>query len=87
VLVFYTHHRPHLAQRDIEFFKIAGEMGWECEKVLTERFPVRVSVFRSGVSPLPHIILLIVIYQPMFPEDSGEEEVRSTVHGWKLARV
>jgi len=24
---------------------------------------------------------------PMFPEDSGEEEVRSTVHGWKLTRV
>jgi len=63
VLVFYTHHRPHLAHRDMEFFKIAGGMRWECEKVLTERFP------------------------PMFPEDLGEEEVRSTVHGWKLTRV
>ncbi|KAI0269540.1 putative methyltransferase-domain-containing protein [Russula aff. rugulosa BPL654] len=63
VLVFYTHHRPHLAHRDMEFFEIAGEMRWVCEKVLTERFP------------------------PMFPEDSGEEEVRSTVHGWKLTRV
>jgi nicotinamide N-methyltransferase len=67
----------------MEFFKIAGETGWECEKVLTERFPVGV----LEVSPLPRIILLIVIYQPMFPEDSGEEEVRSTVHGWKLTRV
>jgi len=63
VLVFYTHHLPHLAQRDMEFFEVAREMGWKCEKVLTERFP------------------------PMFPEDSGEEEVRSTVHGWKLMRV
>lgn len=42
VLVFYTHHRPHLAHRDMEFFEMAGEMRWECEKVLTERFPVRV---------------------------------------------
>jgi nicotinamide N-methyltransferase len=45
VLVFYTHHRPHLAQRDMEFFDMARESGWECEKVLTERFPVRFSVF------------------------------------------
>ncbi|KAH9996385.1 hypothetical protein BJV74DRAFT_827878 [Russula compacta] len=63
VLVFYTHHRPHLAQRDMDFFDMARKSGWECEKVLTERFP------------------------PMFPEDSGEEEVRSTVHGWRLTRV
>lgn len=41
VLVFYTHHRPHLAQRDMEFFDMARECGWKCEKVLTERFPVR----------------------------------------------
>ena len=25
----------------MEFFEIAGEMRWGCEKVLTERFPVR----------------------------------------------
>ena len=49
VLVFYTHHRPHLAHRDMEFFKMAGEMRWECEKVLTERFPVRVPVVRAGI--------------------------------------
>ena len=48
VLVFYTHHRPHLAHRDMEFFKIAGEMRWECEKVFTERFPVRVLVVVRG---------------------------------------
>jgi len=63
VLVFYTHHRPHLAHRDMEFFEMARETGWECQKVSTERF------------------------QPMFPDDSGEEEVRSTVHGWKLTRM
>lgn len=44
VLVFYTHHRPHLAQRDMDFFGMARKTGWECEKVLTERFPVRLSL-------------------------------------------
>ncbi|KAJ7834095.1 putative methyltransferase-domain-containing protein [Mycena leptocephala] len=62
VLVFYTHHRPHLAHRDIEFFAKARVKGWTCEQVVTRRFA------------------------PMFPEDSGSEEVRSTVHGWKLRR-
>jgi nicotinamide N-methyltransferase len=38
VLVFYTHHRPHLAERDMGFFDVARETGWTCEKVLTERF-------------------------------------------------
>jgi predicted nicotinamide N-methyase len=52
VLVFYTHHRPHLAQRDMEFFEMARESRWECEKILTERFPVRVMLFCAEVSPL-----------------------------------
>src|SRR5579863_5834565 len=43
-LIFYTYHRPHVAQRDMGFFDIARERGWECEKVLAERFPVRFSV-------------------------------------------
>src|SRR5258708_26666300 len=50
VLVFFTHNRPHLAQRDMEFFKMASEMKWESEKALTERLPVRVSTIRPGVS-------------------------------------
>ncbi|KAL1730800.1 putative methyltransferase-domain-containing protein [Schizophyllum commune] len=62
VLVFYSHHRPHLAHRDMEFFEKARARGWLCEEVLTEKFP------------------------PMFPEDPGAEEVRSTVHGWRLTR-
>ena len=41
VLVFFTHHRPHLAQSDMEFFDMARDSGWGCESVLTERFPVR----------------------------------------------
>lgn len=63
VLVFYTHHRPHLAHRDMQFFALAKERGWICEEILTEKFP------------------------PMFPEDPGEEEVRATVHGWRLTRL
>ncbi|KAI1798403.1 putative methyltransferase-domain-containing protein [Ganoderma leucocontextum] len=62
VLVFYSHHRPHLAHRDMEFFSKAREQGWTCEEILTRKYP------------------------PMFPEDPGEEEVRATVHGWRLTR-
>ncbi|TFK35131.1 nicotinamide N-methyltransferase [Crucibulum laeve] len=62
VLVFYSHHRPHLAHRDMEFFEKARTLGWTCEEILTETFP------------------------PMFPEDSGEESIRSTVHGWRMTR-
>ena len=32
-------------------------------------------------------VVIVIRRQPMFPEDPGEEEVRSTVHGWKLTRV
>ncbi|KAG6816372.1 hypothetical protein H0H87_006645 [Tephrocybe sp. NHM501043] len=62
VFVFYSHHRPHLAHRDMEFFDKARERGWHCEEILTRKFP------------------------PMFPNDSGEESIRSTVYGWKLTR-
>ncbi|KAI0777521.1 putative methyltransferase-domain-containing protein [Trametes elegans] len=63
LLVFYTHHRPHLADRDMAFFSKARERGWHCEEILTRK------------------------YTPMFPEDPGEEEVRATVHGWRLTRT
>ncbi|KAJ3860375.1 hypothetical protein EV359DRAFT_85390 [Lentinula novae-zelandiae] len=62
ILVFYTHHRPHLAHRDMEFFEKARDQGWNCVEVVTQKF------------------------DPMFPEDPGEEEVRATVHGWLLTR-
>ena len=99
MLVFYTHHRPHLAPRDMDFFKIAAETSWKCEEVLTERFPVRVSrvhfVFRcfaphnnnNNFHIVIYSVVIVIRRQPMFPEDPGEEEVRSTVHGWKLTRV
>ncbi|KAK0210398.1 nicotinamide N-methyltransferase [Desarmillaria ectypa] len=63
VLVFYTHHRPHLAHRDMEFFSKARGRGWHCQEILTQKF------------------------EPMFPDDPGEEEIRATVHGWKLTRL
>ncbi|CAM0138073.1 Protein N-terminal and lysine N-methyltransferase efm7 [Umbelopsis sp. WA50703] len=75
VLVFYTHHRPHLAHRDLQFFEIAQrpyspevdpenweEVGYSfhAEEFLTKNMGV------------------------MFEEDQGDQLVRSTVHGWKL---
>lgn len=80
VLVFFSHHRPHLAHRDMEFFLKAAEQGWICNEIVTERFPVRLP-FRTYSTPL-----LICICQPMFPDDPGDEEVRATVHGWRLTR-
>ncbi|PPR04579.1 hypothetical protein CVT24_012032 [Panaeolus cyanescens] len=40
VLVFYTHHRPHLAHRDMQFFEIARERGWTYEEVVRREFKV-----------------------------------------------
>jgi hypothetical protein len=80
VLVFYTHHRPHLAHRDMEFFEIAGEMRWECEKVLTERFPVRVLSFGRSfgfffaihlVISFSCLIVIIVAYVSRGPGRGG----------------
>lgn len=33
VLVFFTHHRPHLAAKDMDFFVKASEQGWHVERV------------------------------------------------------
>ena len=32
-LVFFTHHRPHLADRDMSFFHQARYRGWTCKEV------------------------------------------------------
>lgn len=67
VLVFYTHHRPHLAQRDMEFFDMARGSGWKCDKVLTERFPVRFSrLFGILVSSWDLIIISSSLFSPCF---------------------
>lgn len=75
VYVFYTHHRPHLAHRDLKFFEIATRpyrqdvdeqdkdvvgYGFQVEEFMTEKMNV------------------------MFEEDPGDEQVRATVHGWRL---
>ncbi|KAF8919489.1 putative methyltransferase-domain-containing protein [Mucidula mucida] len=39
VLVFYSHHRPHLAHKDMEFFSKARDRGWTCEEIVTKTFP------------------------------------------------
>lgn len=40
VLVFYSHHRPRLADRDLEFFRKAQAAGWACEEIVTRKYPV-----------------------------------------------
>ena len=36
VYVFYTHHRPWLKEKDLEFFDVAREAGFLMEEVLVE---------------------------------------------------
>lgn len=39
VLVFYTHHRPHLSDEDLKFFSRARQRGWECHVVAHRDVP------------------------------------------------
>lgn len=39
-LVFFTHHRPHLADKDMAFFEQARQRGWTCEEVGTWKMSV-----------------------------------------------
>lgn len=82
VLVFYTHHRPHLANKDMQFFTKAREQGWNCEEIVTERFEVSETVSHSLFW-----LILWCHFKPMFPEDPGDEAVRAVVHGWCLTRI
>ena len=65
----------------MEFFSKAKEQNWLCEEILTEKFAVSVVPSERDSQ------VLTVRSQPMFPEDSGAEEVRATVHGWRLTRA
>jgi EEF1A N-terminal glycine/lysine methyltransferase len=35
--VFYTHHRPWLKEKDLEFFSLAEQAGFTAEDLLVER--------------------------------------------------
>ena len=50
ILVFYTHHRPHLAHRDMQFFTKAKERGWTCTENFTKTFPVCFFLVTSSAS-------------------------------------
>jgi EEF1A N-terminal glycine/lysine methyltransferase len=77
-LVFFTHHRPWLAEKDLDFFTKARESGWECEQVLEEH---------TGVSAMVYpLVILMTLRQVMFEGDSGDSKVRGTVHGWRMWR-
>lgn len=54
VLVFYSHHRPHLAHRDMVFFAKAREQGWTCEEILSRRFTVRPTFYTSRLRMGPN---------------------------------
>ena len=45
MLIFCAHHPQYFTHPKKEFFEIAGEITWECEKVLTERFLVSVCLW------------------------------------------
>lgn len=51
VLCFFTHHRPHLAGRDMEFFSKARQRGWLCEEVLTRKYPVCITCLYTVCRP------------------------------------
>ncbi|KAI8985060.1 putative methyltransferase-domain-containing protein [Pilobolus umbonatus] len=75
VYVFYTHHRPHLAHKDLEFFDIAQrEMRTDVDEEDRENlgYGFRVDHFMTTKVGV------------MFKEDPGDEEVRATVHGWQM---
>lgn len=40
VLVFYSHHVPRYADRDLRLFVEAKERGWVCEEMAVEKYPV-----------------------------------------------
>ncbi|KAI9306788.1 putative methyltransferase-domain-containing protein [Cunninghamella echinulata] len=75
VYVFYTHHRPHLAHRDLEFFDIAQR------PVLPNMDPDDRDTYGYGFKTDHFLIRKMKV---MFEEDSGDEQVRSTIHGWQL---
>ncbi|KAI8992030.1 hypothetical protein BDF20DRAFT_847860 [Mycotypha africana] len=75
VYVFYTHHRPHLADRDLQFFEIAKRPVMpDIEEEDKERLGYGFKVDYFWIEKM----------NVMFEEDPGDEEVRATVHGWQL---
>ncbi|KAG0234078.1 nicotinamide n-methyltransferase [Actinomortierella wolfii] len=80
VFVFFTHHRPWLADADNKFFEIAVAPVVDSpagdESSGDERDP---GGFGFKVEKV-----LEEKMAPMFPEDPGSEEVRATVHGYMM---
>ncbi|KAF7732487.1 nicotinamide n-methyltransferase [Apophysomyces ossiformis] len=74
VYVFYTHHRPHLAHRDLAFFEIA-------QRPVTDVDADDLELYGYGFKA-DHF--LVEKMHVMFEEDPGDVDVRATVHGWQL---
>ncbi|KAG0006481.1 nicotinamide n-methyltransferase [Modicella reniformis] len=79
VFVFFTHHRPWLADADNKFFEIAAAPVIEHSKGDESSDNERDSGFGFKVEKI-----LEEKMTPMFLEDPGSEEVRATVHGYTM---
>lgn len=50
ILVFFTHHRPHLADKDDNFFKLAVEYDFVVEKVVEDQSEANIMFAEDGGS-------------------------------------
>ncbi|KAI8062492.1 putative methyltransferase-domain-containing protein [Gongronella butleri] len=75
VYVFYTHHRPHLADRDLDFFTVAAR------PEISGMDPDDRDTLGYGFATDHFVVKKMHV---MFEEDPGDENVRSTVHGWQM---
>lgn len=79
-LVFFTHHRPHLAHKDLHFFELAPEYGFAVEKIVEDKADANV-MFENGISWNQ---VWIVSNRADRATDPGSRDVRATVHGYRL---
>lgn len=52
VLMFYSHHRPRVAHRDMEFLEKARGRGWRTDEIVTETFTVSCFICHLGATYL-----------------------------------
>lgn len=76
-LVFFTHHRPKYADRDMRFFELAQGINLEDDSD---------DMSTRGVGKFEGTKVLEKFCGPMFEKDEGDVTVRSIVHGYQLKR-
>ncbi|MCO5598607.1 hypothetical protein L7F22_052704 [Adiantum nelumboides] len=63
-LVFFTHHRPHLAHKDMEFFEQARQKGWICKEVGKWKMAVSISMVKYMII---YEMILSTFFYPTHP--------------------